>query len=54
MRLIMKKLLVWSLAIAGTCFYGCADDNSAAFDSIAPEIGEEESSTEESSSSVVS
>ena len=48
----MKKLLVWSLAIAGTCFYGCADDNSAAFDSIAPEIGEEEPSTEESSSSV--
>ena len=48
----MKKLLVWSLAIAGTCFYGCADDNSAAFDSIAPEIGDEEPSTEESSSSV--
>ena len=48
----MKKLLVWSLAVAGTCFYGCADDNSAAFDSIAPEIGEEEPSTEESSSSV--
>ena len=43
----MKKLLVWSLAVAGTCFYGCADENAAALGSIAPEIGEVSSSSVE-------
>ncbi|MBR6310030.1 MAG: CotH kinase family protein [Paludibacteraceae bacterium] len=41
----MKKLLVCSLAVASTYFYGCADENAAVFDSIAPEIGEVSSSS---------
>ena len=41
----MKKLLVWSLAIAGSCICGCTDDNSSAFDSIAPEVGDDSSSS---------
>ena len=41
----MKKRLVWPLAFASMYFYGCADENATAFDSVAPEISEESSSS---------
>jgi hypothetical protein len=44
---MLKKHLVWFLALTSSCFYGCTEDNATDFNSFTPEISEESSSANE-------